>query len=146
MTDAEIAESRGITVQQVENLRTLAKYLREKVDPQRFDMADYCYKGSIHNEVYLPSEHTCGTAACAVGHGPMAGIGGDLNQYKSWVSYTHVNFIPAGQDRSSEWLFSGCWDEHDNTPEGAADRIDTFLRSGVPLWFDADMYFGTINE
>lgn len=79
----------------------------------------------------------CGTAACAVGHGPLAGIG-DLQsmRYTSWLAYTQQTFCD-WDSCEFNWCFGCSWKPIDNTPKGAAKRIFYMLRTGqVPDMFD----------
>ena len=79
-------------------------------------------------------KHTCGTSACAVGHGPSAGI--EPLRDESWVKYSKRVFIEFTEtDRLAElaweWCFSDEWSEVDNTASGASRRIDYLLEHGL---------------
>lgn len=58
------------------------------------------------------AEHDCGSAACAVGHGPSFGItlphsGED---HVSWNHYYNQVFLPTGMARYlHRWMFNGNW-------------------------------------
>jgi hypothetical protein len=69
----------------------------------------------------------CGTVACAVGHGPSAGIRvyGD----QSWRSYADRVFGPMDDDTFG-YMFGPSWSRTDNTPKGAAARIRTYVTLG----------------
>jgi hypothetical protein len=75
----------------------------------------------------------CGTVACALGHGPAAGILFDNNTH-GWTAYS-LNFLPSTVIDEWAWLFAAEWSKFDNTPLGAAKRIRTLLESGVPEGF-----------
>jgi hypothetical protein len=82
--------------------------------------------------------HSCGTAACALGHGPAAGI--ICQKPLTWRGYSKEYF---GLDSDSadfdwDWCFSGDWYWHDDTPQGAGERIEYFLANGVPEGFIED--------
>ena len=72
-----------------------------------------------------------GTVACAVGQGPKAGI--RISKYDgSWWDYAYRVFGVDSNDGPFEWMFGGFWTDIDNTPLGAARRIEYFLLHGVP--------------
>ena len=106
----------------IKNLETLSKYLKSGNLKADFDMENFTPRGNEY------SATTCGSVGCAVGHGPYAGI--EKFDYEDWHQY---------QDRVFEldednwlWCFSSGWELVDNTPEGAAERIDYMLQNGVP--------------
>ena len=111
------------------NLQKLATYLAYAPAPKgvKFDMSNF---------TDLPyarefAEVKCGTAGCAVGWAPFAGIKKRIGE--SWLTYServlidyhsHINFW--------EWCFGGDWAEFDNTRKGAAKRIQYLLDNGKP--------------
>lgn len=118
------------------NLTKLADYLAAlPADYKHFDMTDYnrAKRGDGSSALYIQHRrYDCGTVACAVGHAPAAGIRvwGDMG----WNSYCTRVF---GIDRwdqydTFEYMFGAEWVHYDNTPQGAAARIRTYLESGVP--------------
>lgn len=84
----------------------------------------------------------CGTSACAVGHfaimrgydASFEGVTlGDISMGWRTFSAKVVGVAPTGEQEAIwEWLFSGVWSEHDNTPLGVVARIEYFLEHGVP--------------
>lgn len=146
------------TPRQRRNLLTLAGYL-ERLSPRykHFNMrtyadaedldsdtaqemiADYALRNGGVNRIH------CGAVACAVGHGPAAGIlvpksfvkkddWGDLDV--DWNGYAE-NFIGKWQiddDRRAVWqfLFGSDWENVDGHHYGAAARI-RYLLDGNPL-------------
>lgn len=130
------------------NLRSLASYLMT-VDPKAFDMDEYYMAGEgiwqLHSLLKDGSliRYECGTVACAVGHGPGAGVMPTL-QDGSWPNYAArvfgANSDPArGEDTLVHtWCFHGQWADIDNTPDGAAKRITYMLKHGVPSFVDDD--------
>jgi hypothetical protein len=72
---------------------------------------------------------TCGTVGCALGHATYCVAPKGINE--DWDDYGNRLFDLLGDDEW-EWLFDADWCEVDNTPEGAAVRIDILLESGVP--------------
>lgn len=109
--------------------------------------------------------HECGAVACAIGHGPAAGIlfpkprkGSVLWQPSShfdkngklvegfmpdWHAYSARNFIDYQQNKSEwDWCFGGEWSNIDNHPWGAAARIRYLLDGNDPPQvedYDGDM-------
>lgn len=71
-----------MTPEQRKNLLTLAAYLSTGKTAMQFDMGKFCINA---HRALGPSQHTCGTIACAVGHGPVAGIA-PLEDI-SWAEY-----------------------------------------------------------
>jgi len=110
------------------NLTKLADYLDALPEGyERFDMWSYMLDGSNGHEVGRPGvlPSACGSVACAIGHGPSAGIRrrGDRN----WEDYCSRVF---GTGDAWSYLFSAQWAYFDNTPKGAAARIRTYLELG----------------
>lgn len=81
----------------------------------------------------------CGVVACAIGHGPAAGIGVSspvaigTKDYEpsSWEQYSAEHLVSWD---TIDWvfLFSSAWASVDNTPQGAAARIRHWLAEGLP--------------
>ena len=123
------------TKEQNANLEKLANYLLAlPEDYEHFDMGNFYYlEGfdeftvpelrSANNYKELIKLNKCGTAACAVGHGPAAGI--PLLNFKSWWSYSNKSFT--GNDLEWAWCFGGEWEGVDDTPKGAGVRIKALL-------------------
>lgn len=123
-----------------ENLLKLAAYLDQlPADYEHFDMRDY---NTVERESpFFPHslepksrQYGCGTAACALGHGPAAGIRvyGDL----LWDNYCERVFgikrFAREDDDDFEYLFGAQWTHYDNTPHGAAARIRIYVEGGTP--------------
>lgn len=87
----------------------------------------------------------CGTSACALGHGPAAGIplakthlkttkfrGVSIVTDVDFAAYAKSFVVGEYQD-DWEFLFGGDWADHDNHHWGAAARIRFFLEwGGIP--------------
>lgn len=117
------------------NLKKLADYLAKGNTEKIFNMEEFC-TGSYENyddETIALENYDCGTAACAMGHGPAAGIKPFLHE--DWWDYSRRAFgidqseMDAGFD-AFQWMFSSVWAHIDNTPQGAAARIYWFLDHG----------------
>lgn len=103
-----------------ENLRILADYLLGGKLKARFDMAIYAAPP------WDSSDTNCGTIGCAAGHGPYAGV--PKRASECWPEYIERQFDLTPIEYS--WCFSGDWEAHDNTPEGAGNRILYLIEHG----------------
>lgn len=88
----------------------------------------YGYDASIYKH--------CGTAACAVGHGPNAGIISTQDDI-DWNSYADRVF-GCNANSYGEFMFGGNWSQFDNTTKGAALRIWYVLMNGFPQFEEYD--------
>lgn len=70
-----------------------------------------------------PVPTRCGTVACAIGHGPAAGV--PVGEHTDWEEYAAANFIPISAEYY--WCFAALWAHYDDTPQGAAARIRYLL-------------------
>lgn len=135
-----------LTPLQRANLLTLANYLMKLPD-------DYEHFGMAH---FFEGDHAvtdvahCGTTACAVGHGPAAGITPLPHHWDTYGQSSRLDWWDYSKDLlcsmgSGAWdfMFSGCWDEHDDTPRGAAARIRYVLKGGLIPDSLSDDYFDT---
>ncbi len=129
----------NVTQTQRDNLELLAAYL-EKLpeDYTEFNMRTYARLNTI-GDLYSPRDGHwpgtgCGTAGCAVGHGPAAGIL-PIIEDSDWEDYAWRVFGSDawGADPLWDWLFAAQWHKVDNTPQGAAQRIRYTLASGIPM-------------
>lgn len=119
-----------------ENLEKLANFLDRVVPPPKFDMTMYLSDSNNRwlnlDDAVKSTYMECGTSACAVGHGPLAGIR-KLRTDGSWEGYCKRVFgIDSYHEDDWNWLFSDKWAMRDNTPEGAAARIRWYLMHGAP--------------
>ena len=135
-----------ISDQAVKNVKELAEYLKglsankNSATAIDFDMEYFCKEENYKS-------HNCGTSACAVGHFAIM-IGAQINEdfvvlpdsqkQMGWMNFcrTYIG-ISSDNDESIvwDWLFSGDWDEVDNTALGAVARIEHFLEHGIPTDF-----------
>lgn len=127
-------------------LATLAAYLEGLPKRYRhFDMAEYMGHGDREASIRYALENggvqKCGTVACAVGHGPAAGILVPRHMVDThniypidWNAYAGL-FLGAVSFREGSafyWLFESAWENYDNTHYGAAARIRYLLANGSP--------------
>lgn len=137
-----------LTLSHRNNLRRLANHLAALPDDyDHFDMAWFAWDDLEDDTIAIGQFRPallcrCKTTACAIGHGPSAGIEIDPDQDINWMAYsarvfglhTDTHATPA-QSRSWLYLFSERWSGVDNRPQSAALRILHFLESGVPSDF-----------
>lgn len=126
------------------NLKRLAKYLQSLPEDYReFDMTNF-YDGPDERHYALFNGRSCGTVACAVGHGPSAGLFFRRDEISwhmgpRWVTYTDRVFT--SDDDAFQFLFGEEWADVDNHHWGAAARIRCFLENGVPDdFYNPDIY------
>jgi hypothetical protein len=144
-----------LTPTQRSNLLKLADYLEAlPANYEHFNMAYYarhfggCDIGAGDGGA-LPATapekflSNCGTIACAVGHGPAAGIPMQKSEYEAverdpvnhgidWDSYAERVFGANLDGNLWHFLFSASWRFIDNTALGAAARIRYVLERGLP--------------
>lgn len=125
-----------------DNLAKLASYLEKlPADWKHFDM-DVYLDAPDFTSVYDAEDtyaqnpdliNSCGTVACALGHGPAAGIKPNYEAGCgiSWWDYGTLNFTGSA-DNLYDWLFSSFWSHVDNTHHGAAARI-RYVLAGRPI-------------
>ena len=129
--------------EQRENLSKLAHGLRTMPPPNvRFDMYRYCDE---EHEFSL----VCGTIGCALGcatyivtpredkHVLFDGFlaGHEVlprREPESYDAYAMRVFGVQWTTSTWDWLFGPDWRDTDNTPQGAATRIEWFLNFGRP--------------
>jgi hypothetical protein len=108
-----------------ENLQKLADGLRQPLK-SKFDMWTFGGREIIPGGL----SHTCGSAGCAIGNATY--IVEPKLIAEGWEQYSDRLFDLEEQSSEWEWCFSGSWGRTDNTPEGAADRIEVLINCGVP--------------
>lgn len=139
------------------NLANLAKYLWN-LPQTKFHMRDYYLTARDHEQLprslYMvpPAQAHAnglpeGATACASAHllwapgvhapDHLADHIPPIHESPNWFSlvnwYTGLNDARSvGLHRASTWLFASWWWEIDNTPRGAAQRVEWLLRYGVP--------------
>lgn len=152
---------KNLSDSQLANLKTLANYLLSlPADYKKFDMSNYAeinYRKQIsfsdfHMREYQSAfcfpdvsnnENECGTSACAVGHGPAAGI--PVGNAQKWSQYCITNFIDNESNATTsnmwDWCFSARWGNFDNSVHGAARRILYMIEYGVPDSWRINIFF-----
>lgn len=144
----------NLSEEQRANLGKLAAYLEGlPADYEYFEMGTWFGRDAAQPAPFGVERHyalrngglpACGAVACAVGHGPAAGvlvpedfIEDGLSQFVDWRNYAAHSFGTFGHS----WCFAAEWAEVDNTHSGAAARIRYLLSNDAAPdgWdFDAD--------
>lgn len=129
------------------NLETLRDFLR--INAEALKAASSFNMRSFLNGTDSPFcdslKYQCGTIACAIGWTPVATGYCSLkgNNAISWKTYCNVVFGIDFYSSEAQWMFDLEWESFDNTPEGAAERIDCYLRhGGVPYEWCHKRYLG----
>lgn len=127
------------------NLAKLAEYLKkwEPTDNDAFDMEAYAeplgaYTGDLDPADYCRVTAECGTVACALGHGPAAGI--KPKSMDDWHTYGKREFGLAPNQKLWSFIFGDEWSFRDNTAKGAAARIEKVLAGKVTYKEVKDFY------
>jgi len=142
-----------------ENLARLSAYLKTlPKDYAAFEMKTFITgakdpKAARKYATQNGGVNVCGTAGCAIGHGPAAGIlfpdegrffqfysqfdfdNGEYvtGEWPAWDLYSNEFFLHMEEDEEAwEWCFGSGWSYIDNTPQGAAARIDYILAGNEP--------------
>lgn len=106
----------------------MADFMVETVHDDVLDEDDY-YGLALHERVEVGTEHTCGTCACAVGHGPAAGVT-VADSDKCWFTYSNRVFgccvtpYKGEYDEPGEYMFGV---NNPDDPKAAAARIREVL-------------------
>lgn len=126
--------------EQLANLATLRDFL-PIVDQDNFHMGWFAADGNGCIELHELKEvkHTCGTAGCAIGWAPAAGI--KPLKGEGWVEYSERVFGYACNSTTWEYMFSSDWSDVDNSTTGAAERIGFVLKNGghPEGWSETDL-------
>jgi len=124
------------------NLKKLADYLADLPEGgPKFNMGMFYTKGGGSDGCFYRDlgpcdvvEHTCGFAACAVGHATHVKGLEAYEDEDSWDEY--IDRVFGSERLTYAWCFDDSWEEVDNTPEGASKRINYMLKHGTPDGFD----------
>lgn len=136
-----------------ENLKTLSSGLR-LVKEKDFTMRDLRMTREGKRVFYM-SRSKCGSVGCALGWAPtiptLEPVHEDFRQIphssRGELSFTkYSKRIFDLSDAEWDWCFSCGWTYYDDTPTGAADRIDYLLDNGVPEDFSAGSSWGNFSK
>ena len=114
-----------------ENLQLMANHLKTNVLPENFDMGKY-------RVLYDFSNPECGSVGCAVGNCTV--LDSENVMYNFTYPYDRIEFTDwseyftglLGGGDEWDWCFDSAWRNTDNTPTGAALRIEWLLKYGLP--------------
>ena len=131
------------TANQRTKLRKLANYLLSlPEDYEKFDMSNFIVRddngSSDFCQINETTLHTCGTAACALGHAPS--IFRVPKDCADWWDLAELLFGLEEYSDDWDWCFAGGWVDVDNTHTGAAKRILWLLDKGLPEYWKEQMY------
>ena len=128
------------SIQQKVHRKMLINHLL-KVSP-----ADFCMSNYSFDFVNTPAELdlSCGTAGCALGHAPVATMVPAL-EGEGWSEYGHRVLGILDTDEGDEadiwdWCFCSAWKATDNSPGGAALRLQWLENHGLPEDWNKQMY------
>lgn len=127
-----------------ERLARLAHYLETLPDTYlHFDMESYFHdparvleneRDEIVNSIDLILQQP-GMCGCVIGHTAAAGlmIPDAMIRAQHWRDVGEIVYGISGE--AFDYLFGGDWYVRDNTPQGAANRIQTYLGDGIPPYW-----------
>ena len=124
-----------------ENLQLMANHLKNNVIPENFEMDQYRANGDYINPV-------CGSVGCTVGNCTVLDTENVMNNFinsdgridfTAW-SEDYTGLLEAEYEAEWEWCFGCQWIFIDNTPTGAALRIEWLLNHGLPENWMSQMY------
>lgn len=132
------------TLKQKDNLRTLAGYLRSlPYDYEHFDISTFYYEEESgitfslsEIDVSKGTELGCGTVACAVGHGPSAGIKINCD---NWITYCKTAFGVSMGGEDASYMFGEHWADCQPHHWQAAERIEYWLEHGALAYVYGDI-------
>jgi hypothetical protein len=116
------------TPEQRQRLADHAAFMRT-VPQDKFDIGIFMRRG---NNCLSPraSVHVCLTAACIIGWLPASGF--PAKRDEDWFDLSERAFGIAYESDDWDWLFGSQWVHCDNTPIGAALRIEHYIAHGLP--------------
>ena len=120
-----------------ENLQRMADYIRT-VPPENFNMELWRTPGSE----FTPE---CNSVGCVIGHCTVLDTPERLKTHLlgsynfNWYSWSGYFTGIGSWMKEWNWCFDFQWHNTDNTPTGAADRIEWLLNNGLPENWPAQM-------
>jgi len=118
----------------------MADYIRT-VPPEKFDMFDY------RIDAESKKEHLCNSVGCVIGHCTaldneidLPRLSDGLIDFDTWSEFFTGLYI--GNEEGFGmwyWCFASTWSKTDNTPEGAALRIEWLIKKGLPKNYAAQI-------
>lgn len=125
----------GTVLWQRKNLQIVADALFVLDNPDNFSMSNYYTDGEGFVDIdKIKTLTTCGSSACAIGHGILVGIEKKAID-RNWPEYAQRVFGFDDRDYVGNRLFGAGWAYEDDTAKGAAQRIYQYLEKGI-IWYD----------
>lgn len=117
-----------------ENLQRMADHIRT-IPQEMFGMGDYRTGDRTTAE--------CDSVGCILGHCTVLETGEFPRFTSGSIDFTawEESFTGTSDDEWN-WCFSDNWSETDNTPEGAALRIEWLIKNGLPEDWEQQMNVG----
>ena len=119
-----------------ENLQLMANHLKTNVKQDNFHMGRYRGDDDFSNPV-------CGSVGCTVGTCTVLDVENVIENFTNpdgeiyfWGWSVDFTGIYGGE---WSWCFHSKWRNTDNTPTGAALRIEWLLNNGLPADWDCQM-------
>jgi len=120
------------------NLQLMADHLKINVNQENFHMGKYRGKDDFSNP-------ECGSVGCAVGNCTV--LDSENVMYNFTYPYDRIEFTAWSEEftgiyrgkKEWHWCFGSRWSKTDNTPTGAALRIEWLLNNGLPENWDCQM-------
>ena len=121
-----------------DNLQLMANHLKNNVIPENFEMDQYRANGDYINPV-------CGSVGCTVGNCTVLDAVNVIENFTDsegniYFGVWSEDFTGIyGGENEWHWCFGSRWSKTDNTPTGAALRIEWLLNNGLPENWDCQM-------
>ena len=123
-----------------ENLQLMADHLKNNVNQDNFDMYEY------RTDDYDLSNPVCGSVGCTVGTCTVLDVENVMNNFIK--SNGKIDFGAWSEDFTGMywteaewgWCFHSKWKTTDNTPTGAALRIEWLLNHGLPENWESQIF------
>ena len=122
-----------------ENLQLMANHLKTNVNQDNFDMGKY-------RGLYDTINPVCGSAGCVIGTCSVLDADNVITNFTDTDG--EIYFMDWSEDFTGlyrgedewAWCFDSTWKTTDNTPTGAALRIEWLLNNGLPENWKNQMY------
>lgn len=124
-----------------ENLQLMADHIKT-IDPELFDMDIYRRGDTEFAE--------CNSIGCVIRHCAVLEEGELPRLPNGGIDFSHWSYKFTGlhtMDVEWEWCFGSSWSQHDNSIEGAVNRIEYLVNNeSVPEGFDEDLLYNDTHE
>ena len=122
-----------------DNLQLMVNHLKTNVKQKNFDMGKYRVLYDLINP-------ECGSVGCTIGTCTVLDVENVIENFTNPNGV--IDFLSWSKDFTGicriedewAWCFGSIWSETDNTPIGAALRIEWLLNNGLPENWFCQMY------